>query len=121
MQRAVSCVAWTDPNGSNLSDERGPRHAAAGARGVRTRPDAAAHAILVRPEIIDGAVDWKIGRITFGEDFASFSCDFQNLTFCGAQPSNLVGNYIYNWPVSQRATRLKFNPAGLRLFSVRCV
>jgi porin len=72
-------------------------------------------------KFIDGAVDWKIGRITFGEDFASFSCDFQNLTFCGAQPSNLVGNYIYNWPVSQRATRLKFNPAGLRLFSVRCV
>ncbi|PZM14891.1 porin [Rhizobium tubonense] len=55
----------------------------------------------------DGLIDWKIGRMTFGGDFASFSCDFQNLTFCGANPGNLVGNYIYNWPISQWATRVK--------------
>jgi carbohydrate-selective porin OprB len=30
---------------------------------------------------LNGAIDWKIGRMTFGEDFAAFSCDFQNLTF----------------------------------------
>jgi porin len=54
-------------------------------------------------------VDWKIGRLTMGEDFASFDCAFQNLTFCGSQPGNIVGNYWFNWPVSQWATRLKFN------------
>ena len=39
-------------------------------------------------KFIDGVVDWKTGRITFGEDFAAFSCDFQNLTLCGAQPAD---------------------------------
>lgn len=55
----------------------------------------------------DGRLDWKIGRLTVGGDFASFSCDFQNLTFCGAQPSNIVGDYWVNWPTSQWATRIK--------------
>jgi porin len=55
----------------------------------------------------DGLLDWKAGRLGVGEDFASFACDFQNLTFCGSDPGNLVGNYIFNWPVSQWATRLK--------------
>jgi porin len=59
-----------------------------------------------------GLIDWKIGRLTFGGDFASFSCDFQNLTFCGANPGNLVGNYIYNWPISQWATRVKVALSG---------
>jgi porin len=52
-------------------------------------------------------LDWKIGRLTVGEDSATFACDFMNLTFCGAQPGNLVGNYWFNWPVSQWGTRLK--------------
>jgi porin len=56
-----------------------------------------------------GALDWKVGRLTVGEDFASFSCEFMNLTFCGAQPGNLVGDYWYNWPVSQWAGRIKAN------------
>ena len=56
-----------------------------------------------------GFVDWKIGRMPFGDDFASFHCDFMNLTFCGADPGNLVGNYIFNWPISQWATRVKFS------------
>src|SRR5262249_51965791 len=55
----------------------------------------------------DGALDWKIGRLTVGEDFASFSCEFANLTFCGSAPGNLVGNYWFNWPVSQWASRVK--------------
>lgn len=42
-----------------------------------------------------------------GEDFANFSCDFQNLTFCGSQPGNLVSGYWVNWPTSQWATRIK--------------
>src|SRR5689334_6457075 len=56
-----------------------------------------------------GLLDWKVGRLTVGEDFASFSCDFMNLTFCGSQPGNIVGDYWYNWPVSQWATRLQLN------------
>ena len=54
-------------------------------------------------------LDWKIGRLTEGEDFAAFSCSFMNLTFCGAPPGNIVGSYWYNWPVSQWATRVKAN------------
>jgi porin len=56
-----------------------------------------------------GLLDWKIGRLTMGEDFASFSCEFQNLTFCGSPPGNIVGDYWFNWPVSQWATRVKVN------------
>jgi porin len=58
---------------------------------------------------LDGMVDWKIGRITEGEDFAAFSCEFMNLTFCGAPPGNIVGSYWYNWPVSQWATVVKLS------------
>lgn len=69
----------------------------------------------------DRAVAIKIGRITEGEGFAAFSCDFENLSFCGAPPGNLVGDYWYNWPVSQWGGRLKIRfgsdyylQAGLR-------
>ncbi len=58
-------------------------------------------------DFMDGLIQWKIGRVTVGEDFANFSCDFQNLTFCGSQPGNIVGSYWLNWPVSQWGTRLK--------------
>ncbi|WP_242097282.1 carbohydrate porin [Sphingomonas sp. CROZ-RG-20F-R02-07] len=52
-------------------------------------------------------VEVKIGRTNPGEDFAAFSCHFENLSFCGAQPGNLVGDYWYNWPVSQWGARLR--------------
>jgi len=55
----------------------------------------------------NGMLDWKIGRLVSGEDFADFSCDFINLALCGPPPGNMVVNYWYNWPVSQWATRLK--------------
>ncbi len=51
----------------------------------------------------------KLGRSSPGEDFEGFSCDFQNLSFCGAQPGNLVGDYWYNWPVSQWSARLRYD------------
>jgi porin len=60
----------------------------------------------------DDTFDWKVGRMTVGEDFASFSCGFMNLTFCGAQPGNIVGDYWFNWPVSQWATRGKVALSG---------
>jgi porin len=60
----------------------------------------------------NGLLDWKIGRLPEGDDFAAFSCEFMNLTFCGAPPGNIVGTYWYNWPVSQWATRVKANVTG---------
>lgn len=65
-----------------------------------------------RQEYLDGLLDWKVGRMGVGEDFASFDCDFQNLTFCGSDPGNIVGDYIYNWPISQWGTRLKVRLDG---------
>jgi porin len=109
-------VTWTDRNGSNLSDD-------AGLGTLQQVQEVFGRGQTLRltdfwydQKFVNGMIDWKIGRIPFGEDFASFACDFQNLTFCGAQPGNLVGNYIYNWPVSYWATRLKFNLQGFGYF-----
>ncbi|WP_197082691.1 carbohydrate porin [Bradyrhizobium sp. LTSP885] len=109
-------VTWTDRNGSNLSDD-------ARLGTLQQVQEVFGRGQTLRltdfwydQKFVNGMVDWKIGRIPFGEDFASFACDFQNLTFCGAQPGNLVGNYIYNWPVSYWATRLKFNIQGFGYF-----
>jgi porin len=57
---------------------------------------------------LDDRLVWKIGRLTVGENFGSFTCNFQNLTFCGSQPGNVRGDYWYNYPVSQWGTRLDF-------------
>ena len=57
----------------------------------------------------DDRIVTTIGRLAFGDDFFSFPCDFINLTFCPGQAGNLVGNYIYNWPVSQWAAAGKLN------------
>lgn len=51
-------------------------------------------------------VEVKLGRTNPGEDFAVFSCHFMNLSFCGAQPGNLVGDYWQNWPVGQWGGRV---------------
>ena len=59
-----------------------------------------------------GGWDWKLGRLPLDDDFASYGCDFMNLTFCGAQPGNLRGDYWFNWPVSQWGTRLKWTIAN---------
>lgn len=50
----------------------------------------------------------KIGRLTVGENFGSFSCNFQNLTFCRSQPGSVSGDYWYNYPVSQWGAQLEF-------------
>lgn len=56
-----------------------------------------------------GPANIKIGRSNVGGDFATFSCDCMNLTFCGAQPDNIVGDYWFNWPVSQWMARAKLS------------
>ena len=61
---------------------------------------------------LNGLLDWKIGRLVSGEDFADFSCEFTNLALCGPPPGNMAVNYWYNWPVSEWATRLKATVKG---------
>jgi porin len=60
-------------------------------------------------KFFDGKLEWSVGRLPAGSDFDSFSCDFQNLTFCGSPPGNIAGDYWINWPTSQWATWLKWN------------
>ncbi|TAJ72804.1 MAG: carbohydrate porin [Phenylobacterium sp.] len=55
--------------------------------------------------------DLKVGRLTLGEDFATFRCAFQNLTFCGSQPGNMESDDWYNWPVSQWGARGRYKRA----------
>lgn len=57
---------------------------------------------------LDGALDVKAGRFDEGSDFNSFPCDFQSTPFCGAQAANWIGDIWYNWPVSQWATRIRY-------------
>lgn len=59
--------------------------------------------------LLDGRLQLKVGRMGIGADFAAFTCEFQNLTFCGSQPGNLVGSYWANWPVSVWAGVAKLN------------
>ncbi|GAB2563071.1 carbohydrate porin [Dyella jejuensis] len=63
-------------------------------------------------KFFDGKLAWSIGRLPVGSDFDSFSCDFQNLTFCGSPPGNIAGDYWINWPTSQWATWLQWNTTG---------
>jgi porin len=60
----------------------------------------------------DGRLDWKVGRLVNGEDFADFSCEFTNLALCGSPPGNMAVNYWYNWPVSSWGTRVKESLGG---------
>ncbi|MBV8104008.1 MAG: carbohydrate porin [Hyphomicrobiales bacterium] len=60
-------------------------------------------------KLFDDRIEFTVGRLAFGDEFFSYPCDFINLTFCPSQPGNLVGNYIYNWPVSQWAAVGKVN------------
>ncbi|MEO8835540.1 MAG: carbohydrate porin [Caldimonas sp.] len=53
----------------------------------------------------------KLGRSAPNEDFAAFSCNFMNLSFCSAQPGSLVGSYWYDYPISQWTARLRVTNA----------
>ncbi|MFI4966790.1 MAG: carbohydrate porin [Caulobacterales bacterium] len=57
---------------------------------------------------LPGGFNLKLGRVNPGTDFDAFSCNFENLTFCGSVPGNLVGDYWFNYPVSQWGARLKW-------------
>lgn len=105
-------VAVTERSGNNISNDRlgDPRAGTLSSsqevwgRGQTWRLTN----LWIQQQYFDGKLDVKLGRFGEGEDFNSFPCDFQNLSFCGSQ----VGNYVntwYNWPVSQWAIRVKYN------------
>ncbi|CCE09295.1 putative carbohydrate-selective porin, OprB family (fragment) [Bradyrhizobium sp. STM 3843] len=52
-------------------------------------------------KLFDDRLVLKGGRLPVGSDFFFGLCEFINLTFCGGQPGNIQGGYIFNWPVSQ--------------------
>jgi porin len=71
-----------------------------------------------RQSFFDNVLDLKLGRVTVGEDFGTFSCKFQNLTFCGSQVGDWAGDIIYNWPVSQWGGRAKLHLSPDTYFQV---
>ncbi len=60
-------------------------------------------------KFFNDVLEVKGGRLPVGSDFFFGNCDFMNLTFCGGQPGNILGGYIYNFPVSQMAGIVKLN------------
>ncbi|HCT08866.1 carbohydrate porin [Pseudomonas sp. P7548] len=105
-------IQLTNRNGANISNDRigDPR---AGTLSSSQEVDGRGHMVRltqfwIQHQMFDNKLDVKLGYFGEGEDFNTFPCDFQNLSFCGSQ----VGNYVntwYNWPVSQAAIRVKYN------------
>ena len=105
-------IQLTNRNGYNISNDRigDPR---AGTLSSSQEVDGRGHMVRltqfwIQHQMFDNKLDVKLGYFGEGEDFNTFPCDFQNLSFCGSQ----VGNYVntwYNWPVSQAAIRVKYN------------
>jgi porin len=56
-----------------------------------------------------GAVRLKVGRSPPNTDFAAFSCEFQNLSFCSAAPGNTVTGTWFNWPIGQWSAHLRID------------
>ncbi len=61
--------------------------------------------------LADGRVVLKVGRMPAG-DFASFTCEFSNLSFCGAAPGNVVSSYWLNYPLATWAGWAKVRRGG---------
>ncbi|OCW19548.1 MULTISPECIES: carbohydrate porin [Pseudomonas] len=105
-------IQLTNRNGYNISNDRigDPR---AGTLSSSQEVYGRGHMVRltqfwIQHQMFDNKLDVKLGYFGEGEDFNTFPCDFQNLSFCGSQ----VGNYVntwYNWPVSQAAIRVKYN------------
>ncbi|OAF09291.1 porin [Bradyrhizobium centrolobii] len=69
-------------------------------------------------KLFDDRLELKGGRLPAGSDFFFGECEFINLTFCGGQSGNILGNYIYNWPVSQWAGLVHYKLTKELQFSV---
>ncbi|WP_372028429.1 carbohydrate porin [Pseudomonas kurunegalensis] len=66
----------------------------------------------------DDRLNIKLGLVGVGEDFGTWGCRFQNVSFCGAPAGNWAGDTIYNYPVSQWGARVKFGLADDTYFQV---
>lgn len=105
-------IQMTSRNGRNISNDRigDPR---AGTLSSSQEVYGRGHMVRltqfwIQHQMFDNKLDVKLGYFGEGEDFNTFPCDFQNLSFCGSQ----VGNYVntwYNWSVSQAAIRVKYH------------
>lgn len=65
--------------------------------------------LYYQQKLFDDRLTLKGGRLPVGSDFFFGLCEFINLTFCGGQPGNIQGGYIFNWPVSQWAGVAHYN------------
>jgi len=105
-------VTLTNRNGDNISNDRigDPRTGTISSslevwgRGNVTRLTD----LWYQQKFFDQKLSVKVGRFNEGEDFNTFPCDFQNLSFCGSQVGNWGGGIWYNWPISQWAMRVKY-------------
>lgn len=59
----------------------------------------------------NGVVDVKFGRMDVGVDFFPFSCDFQNLSFCGSLPG-WISQGVNAWPLSQTGGVIGIHPSS---------
>ncbi|WBO21318.1 carbohydrate porin [Sphingomonas abietis] len=62
-----------------------------------------------------GIVDVEAGRLTMSELFGTLPCEFENLSFCGNQPGDMVGDYWYNYPIGQWGAWAKIHPGSVYL------
>jgi porin len=103
----------TERNGNNLSNDRvsDPRAPQLSSvqevwgRGQTWRLTQ----LWYRQKFFDQALDLKLGRLGVNEDFNSFPCDFQSLSFCSAPIGNVAGDVWYSGPVSQWGLRVRYN------------
>lgn len=65
--------------------------------------------LWIKKKFLDQKLDVKIGRFGVGEDFAVADCEFENLALCGGVIGSWAGDQWYNGPVSQWATRVRYN------------
>ena len=103
-------ITVTNRNGHSANDRLGDPGATVGGSNVQEvqgrGPVTRLTQFWYRQRFFDDALVVKLGRIPFGDDFATIDSNFQNLAFGGAQPGNW-GNNIYNWPISQWAAVVK--------------
>lgn len=95
-------VTVTDRNGVDLNDKAGlglllsPQEIYGYGRTTRLAQ------LYYQQKLWADRVTVKLGRMPMSGDIFPFSCEFQNLTFCGAVPGYITPNW-FTWPVSQWA------------------
>lgn len=102
-------VKFTNRNGENLNDtaqlhelmQSQPIYG----RGNITRISQ----FYLQQKLDDDRLTIKLGRLTVGDEFDDYPCNFMLLSMCGSQPGNMLGSIIYNNPVSQWAGTLRYD------------